>query len=254
MRKILLLMMTCLCILGLTACGGKNQNVSKNVEITSEEKEEDYFILDEEGVVLGLTEKARTAKEIVVPKEVKKWPKYTFSTDNSEITESVVFENDDTVFEDQFYDWQKLKNVELPENMMELPSDCFNGCDALNSIVLPKKLEIIGEGAFEFCTALESVEFNDNLKNIGEKAFDTCQSLKVVKLNEGLEKIGDSAFTNCTALQEIYMPETVKEIAENAFVQLLRGDEIKVYVKKGSFSDKNFETYFDAGNFVKEYY
>lgn len=253
MKKILLLTSMCICIVSFTACGGKNQNVSKDVEIASEEKKEDYFILDEEGVVLGLTDKAQTAKEIVVPKEVKKIPKYTFSMENT-ITERVVFENPDTVFEDQFYDWQKLKNVELPENMIELPNDCFNSCDVLNAIVLPEKLEIIGEGVFEFCTSLEDVEFNDNLKEIGEKAFDSCHNLKILKFNDGLQKIGDSAFTDCTALQEIYMPETVKEIAENAFIQLLSGDEIKVYVKKGSFSDKNFETYFSAGNFIKKYY
>jgi hypothetical protein len=51
----------------------------------------------------------------------------------------------------------KLKTVELPEGLLEVPYQAFKCCDSLEEITIPSTVEIIGDFAFELCLNLKHI-------------------------------------------------------------------------------------------------
>lgn len=143
----------------------------------------------------------------------------------SDVLENVAFENDDT----------------------ELKKFLFSYCKSLKTVELPKKLETIPVACFQYCSSLESIDIPASVTAIEDAAFQSCTSLKSVKIPDGVKKIAGNAFSDCTALEEVYIPESVTAVNMDAFI--MSNDKhdyegkITIYVKKGSYADKNFDDY-----------
>lgn len=113
-----------------------------------------------------------------------------------------------------------LEEVNLNDNITEIPDEAFALCYALTQIHLPANLKTIGEAAFEN-TGLQEVVFPESVRSIGKDAFRIVNNqftfgLTYIKLNQGLEEVGDGAFSGVTA-NHIYLPHSVKRIGEKAF-------------------------------------
>lgn len=74
--------------------------------------------------------------------------------------------NDSILREGAFYNSYKLVEVNLGDNLGEIPNDSFNNCQSLERIDFPLGLRIIGKDAFKNCTALRIISFNDNIQQI----------------------------------------------------------------------------------------
>lgn len=113
-----------------------------------------------------------------------------------------------------------LEEVNLNDDITEIPDEAFALCYALTQIHLPANLKMIGEAAFEN-TGLQEVVFPESVRSIGKDAFRIVNNqftfgLTYIKLNQGLEEVGDGAFSGVTA-NHIYLPHSVKRIGEKAF-------------------------------------
>ncbi len=140
----------------------------------------------------------------------------------AEIDEHPVVSIADYVFRDR-----KCTSVDMPDTILRIGRDAFNGCRNLSSIRLSAALEYIGEHAFSSCEKLSAVRFPASLKYIGKSAF-YYSGISSVSLAEGLEVISEGAFSNCGKLTSVSLPESLKEIGDEAFLRCEKLSSVKL--------------------------
>lgn len=119
--------------------------------------------------------------------------------------------------------WNFEEDVEdelvIPEGIVSISSEAFDGRCNFKTVVIPDSLEHIGVQAFYKCYDVEKIEISENssLKTIDTLAFNGCKYLESIYLPEGLEVIGWSPFTGCSSLSEIRIPSTVKKMGLTVF-------------------------------------
>jgi hypothetical protein len=136
--------------------------------------------------------------------------KYIGTGESAEVPEFI------TVIGEKAFSNSAIKQVSLPEGLLNISDGAFNWCENLQTITLPQTLKIIGEEAFANCSSLEEAIIPDNVKFIGAGAFHACSSLKKLSLPENVS-IGRRAFDFCVALKEAQVPEGITILSEGAF-------------------------------------
>lgn len=118
--------------------------------------------------------------------------------------------------------FNSLKNVVLPDEVVEIGNTAFRYCHNLERINLDNivrigesafweceklkevnspQLTVVGNGAFVGCSALTSISF-PNLTTIPGSLFDDCTSLASANL-PNVTEFGECAFRGCTSLSEL---------------------------------------------------
>ena len=277
MKRFLSILMLVATGVTLVACG-TTKNSSEGKKLSTEDANDSAEAFDWiEGDIVSLSDAGKKMKKIVVPKECKELDTQVFS--DNENVEEIEFENPDTkISQMAFFGCKNLKKIALPENLKTILQYTFSECDSLEEIVIPdavedieyeafaacknlrtvkcgKNVKTIGKYAFYTDEKLENIEFNEGLKTIASSAFQYCHSIKKIELKEGLKSIERDAFSQMDSLEEIYLPASLESVADTALFQF---QTTKVYVKKGSWADKNFESDITGngtlGALKKEYY
>lgn len=117
----------------------------------------------------------------------------------------------------------------------------------------------IQKNAFYGCTALSYLTFQEGLKTIGDTAFYGCSKLSSVYIPDGVTEVGDYAFGNCAALSNVHLPESITKCGLYPFsgdvnVPVEQQRNINVYVKEGSWMDKNYDMVFQGTRCTKVTY
>lgn len=115
----------------------------------------------------------------------------------------------DIIGENAFRDNLDIVSVLIPDNVKEIKSGAFQGCQRLGQIRLPSGLEKIAPETFKDCLILSSLELPSSVKDIGFSAFEGCQNLSDINLPKHLRAIGANAFENCYRLNDIKLPPNV---------------------------------------------
>lgn len=98
------------------------------------------------------------------------------------------------ILDKAFEDKTKIQKVIVPENVVSIGVDAFNGCTNLTEVSLPS-----------------------TLRNIGDRAFVGLRYMTSITIPEGVKSIGDVAFSNCAHLENISLPSTLKDLGSNLF-------------------------------------
>jgi hypothetical protein len=117
--------------------------------------------------------------------------------------------------EGAFYNCYALEQVDLRENLPNIPYRAFSDCSNLN-ISLPDTITGIDDMAFNGCSSLNLTTLPSNLKTIGDNAFANS-GVAPTELPEQLETIYPSAFNSCVNLAITTIPASVKNLYGNAF-------------------------------------
>lgn len=103
--------------------------------------------------------------------------------------------------------------ITLPDAISNIGKGAFTSCYNLTSVVIPKRVTVINKEVFFGCRELESVTFHDELEEIGKQAFFYC-ALKTLELPREIIHISDGCFTGCQ-FQKLELPY-IKTIGDNA--------------------------------------
>ena len=144
----------------------------------------------------------------------------------------------------------ELTIVHFPSKIQELPHHYFQNCTALKSISLPMYVRDIGSEAFAGCTALEEIEFPAKLHRISREAFRNCTALTELTLPEGLMTIDEMAFQGCSGLTAIHFPDQLTSIYEHAFQDCTGLETVHLPPKLAALQKNAFEGCINLSAFV----
>ena len=141
---------------------------------------------------------------------------YEAKIEDSEL-EKIVFTNStQKLNKGAFWGYSKLKYIELPSELTEIPEYAFTGCISLKEVELPQELKEIQPYTFAFCESLENITLPTSITSIGKSAFEGCKKLSSLTLPESITTIEKGAFAGCYNLVLHFESEDIaKKIIEN---------------------------------------
>ena len=113
-----------------------------------------------------------------------------------------------------FINNSKLREIELPEGIIEIGDNCFENCIALKKINIKEGLKRIGINAFSH-SGLEEVKLPESIIEIGNGAFNNCKDLYDINLPSGIESIAGYSFENTKYLNNIKPDECGCKYVDN---------------------------------------
>lgn len=142
-----------------------------------------------------------------------------------------------------FSSCKNLKFISLPNGLLTIQDDVFNGCISLSAINIPQSVEYIGINPFAFCDSIKITNdsphyvvennilmtqnrkkliaycgYNENIiipstiEEIGQYGFGMCHSIKKISMFENVKIIEKGAFIECENLEEVIMPNSLSNV------------------------------------------
>lgn len=144
-----------------------------------------------------------------------------------------------------FFMVSTLKKVTVPGTVKIIPNQCF-GYTGLTEVTLGEGIERIEDAAFINCQ-LERLKIPDTCKYLGLRAFYKNIKLTYVDLGDGLEQIGyniqhnaelgintnytSTTFAQCWTLKTVIFGKSIQHVGRYAFVGDHYPDEVDYYYK-----------------------
>ena len=126
---------------------------------------------------------------------------------------------DDTSWNGAFSNCSGLTNVTIPDNMMSISRNAFEGCTSLFDTTTIPGVKLVDGWAIGTEGWLSDYLDLSGVRGIGDSAFEDCSGLTSVELSEGLRVIGRRAFARCTSLRTINIPDSVVNMGYGAFAR-----------------------------------
>lgn len=123
------------------------------------------------------------------------------------------FEADTSGTASTFGSCTSLEEVQLNDNIAELPSQIFFACP-IQKINLPSHLKTIGDEALRSLQVKE-VKLPDTVTSVGENAF-AFSGIEKLALSKGIQKLPHQVFLYAD-LKAVYIPKSVTSIELSAF-------------------------------------
>ena len=113
-------------------------------------------------------------------------------------------------------DYDKVTELEIPDNIVSITSDVFTRFKNLKRVKLPDGLKDFG--SFTDLEYLEEVVLPDSITSIGDEAFYGCRSLRSITIPKNVKYIGGCAFFE-SGIEEITLLslEKLDTVKDNAF-------------------------------------
>lgn len=150
-------------------------------------------------------------REVYLPSSYKNKPIISIgerSFENKNKLNSIVFDKDSNINVIKrlaFNGCKNLKELRLPDSMLEIENNAFQNCTGLEDVYC-NKLAYLGGSAFFGCSNLNTIDLGDNLEVIGSFAFYECSSLTLVSIPNSCKAIYNKAFAYCYSLEKLYIP------------------------------------------------
>jgi hypothetical protein len=114
-----------------------------------------------------------------------------------------------------------LKSIRIPNSMIMLGHNCFNGCSGLGTVVFDEgsRMENIGRSSFANCISLKSIHIPSSVTWLDYGCFSGCTSLEFVYFDgvPRIEYIAGTAFGDCISLKSICIPSSVTMLGGGCF-------------------------------------
>lgn len=161
--------------------------------------------------------KRTPGKRVVVDEGVTTIGSYAFADVN--ISEVEMPEKSLTKVGDFAFNGSSISRIWLSESTTSIGVDAFADCKRLKDVDIPKNIVSIDDGAFcDSGISVSELKFGSKLRTIGRYTFKGCSASKLT-FEEGVESIGVGAFLGdfCWYSRELVLPNSLKSIAGLTF-------------------------------------
>lgn len=170
--------------------------------------------------VVGIGKRAFAASELtnidLSNSDIEYISEYAFSECNKLIEISKLPSTLRHIDKGAFYNCYNLAQIELNENLTEIPEFAFADCGNLSAISFPAGMQKIASRAFSSCISLQEVIIPEQVKEIGERAFSGCTSIEKLQFECKTAFLGEGAFENASKLPWLYLVG-ITELGKDAF-------------------------------------
>ena len=126
-----------------------------------------------------------------------------------------------------------LREIELPEGIVEIGDSCFENCKALKKIDIKEGLKKIGANAFSQ-SGIAEVKLPESITEIGYGAFNNCEDLSGINLPIGIESIAGYSFENTKYLNNIKPDEYGCKYVDNILLTSENNESSIIRIKAGT--------------------
>ena len=151
----------------------------------------------------------------------------------------------ETIAEWAFINCSSLKELILPDSVIQINSSCFESCSSLEKIIFGNGLTEIPTEAFKGCTSLKEIVFSDTIEIIGDYAFYQCKSLETLSLTQNIKSLGEHAFAYCTNLTSVTIGVNITSLGYMSFYQCKNLTEV---IYNGQI--QQWELIYDKGKYI----
>ena len=106
------------------------------------------------------------------------------------------------------------ENTVIPDGVVRIAQNAFDGSMGLKRLVLPHSLRVIGADAFLW-SGIAEIDIPEGVTTLERYAFQYCENLQRITLPESLTTIGLGALSHC-AFKEVVIPDGVTHIGDYA--------------------------------------
>lgn len=136
--------------------------------------------------------------------------------DCSQITEIMVPEGIEAIWQYAFQSCTSLEQISLPDSLQNINWYTFWNT-GLTSLHLPRQITFIPTGLVRDCSQLSHITWESTITEIQAGAFEKCTSLATLDLSDTpIDTIADTTFY-LSGIVDIRLPDTLKEIKSDAF-------------------------------------
>ncbi|MCQ2471537.1 MAG: leucine-rich repeat domain-containing protein [Clostridia bacterium] len=200
----------------------EHQYVNGVCSVCGDEKVDNEFVIDENGVLIGYNGKGG---RVVIPDGVTAIADSVFES-NDYISSVVIPDGVTTIGKSAFKDCQWLFKVKIPDSLNEIGESAFENCCFIYTLTIPDSVTTIGDAAFKYCAYIESIKISNGITSIGDSVFQGCSNLTSITIPDGVTTIGKSAFEYCEHLTNVTIPDGVTTIGDAAFKECLNFETI----------------------------
>ena len=100
-----------------------------------------------------------------------------------------------------------LTSLSFPVSLHTIENDAFCHCEKIRDLQLPDQISIVGPRTFAYCQNLESVSLPDKVARIESQMFLKCDNLVRIDVKKGRRVFATTAFDCCPKLQALTIPE-----------------------------------------------
>ena len=126
---------------------------------------------------------------------------------------------------------QNLQQIDL-KHVKIIGADAFCWCVSLKEVTIPEGVVELDGSAFGYCRDLERVALPSTVTAIGDRCFYSCTNLKQLILPEGLKKIGEYAICHCTSLTELLVPKSLETVNIDCMGYAYNEEKNEYYVQE----------------------
>lgn len=137
------------------------------------------------------------------------------------------------IFDNAFKNCNKLKEINIPENIKTINDNAFLNCVSLNKINLPNSLTHIGKCAFKN-TGIEEINLSNNVSTIENYAFSECHNLSKINISEENQFYKSKDGILYTKSNELKQYPSGKQDKEYSI------DESTISILEGAFAYNNY--------------
>jgi hypothetical protein len=98
---------------------------------------------------------------------------------------------------------KKTTFYRIPSGTYRIAGGAFKNCIKLKEVEMPDNVVSLGERAFENCFELEKVVLSKNLEELKDKTFTRCPNLSDVRVTARLLNVSGNAFHDCPQFKGI---------------------------------------------------
>ena len=204
---------------------------------------DDEFINEPESIQ-GLSYQYANLKNVYLPKSVKRIGHRAFAMCSELVTLDIPEDSElEFIGDSAFLECSKLSEFYFPESLTTICDDAFSLC-SLKDVNLPESLIDIGTGIFSGCGNLENVHLPSTMTKIPVRMFLGDKKLTDVNIPENVVEFCEECFEGCTSLENFEIRNNVKTVGRNAFYLCSN-------IQIGCYYNEHWKDIYESGGFIR---